>query len=568
MIGLFPLRGRRHWQRYREIAQILVRHGFNQVIDVLELAPFVSLPARWLRQRRGSEELGAPRRLRYALEELGPTFIKLGQILSTRPDLIPLQYIEELVKLQDSVPPFSSESARRLIQDELGKRVEDVFAHFDDEPVAAASLGQVHRAVLKSGEHVVVKVQRPGVERVIETDLEILFDLARLAQSRTPLGQIYDLSEIAEDFADTLNGELDYQREARHADRFRRNFADDKAIVIPRVYWELTTRRVLVLEELQGIKILDLGALDAAGIDRHDLALESARLIVEQVFVHQFFHADPHPGNFLVIPRRANGDKPQIGAMDFGMVGWIDSRTRQHLLSITVCLVRQNVENLVDEFQRMGVVEWSIVDRTRLERDLRRFINRYRGLPLRQWRAGDLVRDLMPVAFRHHLHFPSELWLLAKTLTMLEGIGRELDADFDLFEVAEPLARKLYLESVSPREVGQRAVAGVSEWGEELMLLPQQVRRVVERMERGGFAVSVRDEGRAAQLDRWDRMASRLAASVLIAAFVVAVTLLIPLLATDPWRVLAAGLILLAFANATALTLWLVISTWPSRTRM
>lgn len=567
MIGLIPLHGRRHWQRYREIAQILVHHGFDQFIDVLELAPFVSLPARWLRQRRAAEDWTAPRRLRHALEELGPTFIKLGQVMSTRPDLIPPAYLEELSKLQDSVPPFPTEAARELVESELGKSIDDLFTSFEDAPMAAASLGQVHRAVSKDGSRVVVKVQRPNIENIVDTDLEILFDLARLAQARTPLGEIYDLTEIAEDFADTLRGELDYRREARHAQRFQRNFANDEAIYIPRVFWDLTTRRILVLEEIQGIKINDLARLDAEGIDRHQLALDSARLIVEQVFVHQFFHADPHPGNFYVLPPSGNGERARIGAMDFGMVGWIDSRTRQHLLRLMVGIVRQDIEGLVDEFQRMGVIEWGISDRVRLERDLRRLLNRYRGLALKEWRAGELVRELMPIAFRHHLRFPSELWLLAKALSMLEGMGRQLDADFDLFGVAEPYARRLYLESVSPRETGQRALTSISEWGEELVLLPQQLRRVVERLERGTISVSVRDEGRASQLDRWDRMASRLAASLLIAAFVVAVSLLLPLLASDPWRILAAALILLAFANATALTIWLIISTWPSRSR-
>jgi ubiquinone biosynthesis protein len=562
----FPLRGRRHWQRYREIAQILLRHGFDQLIDLLELAPFVSLPARWLRQRRAGEDWSAPQRLRHALEELGPTFVKLGQILSTRPDLIPPDYLAELAKLQDSAPPFPSASARTLLESEFGKPVSELFVSFDDAPIAAASLGQVHRAVLPGGERVVVKVQRPHIEQTINTDLEILFDLAGLAQARTPLGEIYDLSEIAEDFAETLRGELDYQREGRHADRFRRNFADDDAIYIPRVYWEYTTRRILVLEEIQGIKIGDLVALDAAGIDRHQLALESARLIVKQVFVDQFFHADPHPGNFYVIST-GEGTKARIGAMDFGMVGWIDTRTREHLLRLMLGIVKQDVEGLVDEFLRMGVIDWGISDRKRLERDLRRILNRYRGLPLKEWRARDLMNEVTPIAFRHHLRFPSELWLLVKTLSMLEGIGRQLDADFDLVGVAEPYARRLYLESVSPREVSQRALASLGEWGEELILLPQQLRRVVERMERGALPVVVRDEGRAAQLDRWDRMASRLAASILIAAFIVAVSLLLPLLASDPWRILAAVLIILAFANATALTVWMIISTWPSRSR-
>ncbi len=557
-----PLRGRRHWQRYREIAQILLRHGFDQAIDVLELAPFVSLPARWLRQRRASEEANAPQRLRRALEELGPTFVKLGQILSTRPDLVPPDYILELSKLQDSAPPFPADEARALVESELGRPISEIFASFADTPIAAASLGQVHRATLLTGERVVVKVQRPDVEARVRTDLEILLDLARLAQARTPLGEYYDLAAIAEEFGDTLRAELNYTREGRNADRFRRNFAGEPTIYIPRVYWDYTTRRVLVLEEIQGIKINDVAALDAAGVDRHALALESARTIVKQVFVDHFFHADPHPGNFYVMPSLDGARAPRIGAMDFGMVGWIDDTMREHLLRMMYSVVRQDIEGLVDEFIRMGVVSWNDVDRPRLERDLRSLLNRYRGLPLQEWRVREVMNDVMPITFRHHLRFPSELWLLGKTMTMSEGLGRQLDPRIDLFAVAEPYARQLYLESISPREVGQRAVESLSEWGEELVLLPQQIRRTIERIEQGALQVTVRAEGGATQMDRWDRIANRLTASLLIAAFIIAVSMLVPLLASDIWRVLAAVLIVLGFINATLLTLWLIMSTW------
>jgi ubiquinone biosynthesis protein len=559
----FPLRGRQHWQRYREIAQILFRHGFDQLVDLLELAPFVPLPARWRRPR--GEDWTAPERLRHAIEELGPTFIKLGQILSTRPDLIPPDFLAELAKLQDSAPPFPSADARALIEAELGKPLDAVFASFDDAPLAAASLGQVHRAVLIGGERVVAKVQRPNVEAIINTDLDILFDLAGLAQARTPLGRMYDLTEIAEDFAATLRSELDYAREGRNAERFQRNFVNDAAIYIPRIHWDYSTRRVLILEEIEGIKINDIAALNAAGIDRHRLALESARLIITQVFQHHFFHADPHPGNFYVIPPRDSNELPRIGAMDFGMVGEIDSRTREHLLRLMIAVVRQDAESIVDEFLRMGVLKWGEFDRERLERDLQRFLNRYRGQPLKEWRARDLVNDALPIAFRHHLHFPAELWLLAKVMAMSEGVAQQLDPEFDLFSVAEPYARELYAEMLSPRAVGRRALESLSEWGEEFLLLPQQLRRIIERAERGALQVVVREEQDTARLDRWDRMASRLAASILIAAITIAVTLLIPLLASDTWRILAAVLIALGFANATLLTIWLIVSTLPRR---
>ncbi len=561
----FPLRGRRHWQRYREIAQILLRHGFDQLIDLLELAPFLSLPARWLRRRRIGEEQTAPQRLRLAIEQLGPTFIKLAQVLSTRPDLVPPDFLAELVKLQDSAPPFPSAAARALIERELAQPIDALFASFEDTPLAAASLGQVHRATLPDGQRVVVKVQRPNIEETVHTDLEILFDLARLAQERTPLGKMYDLTEIAEDFAATLRDELDYQREGRNADRFRHNFADDPTVVIPRVHWACTTRRVLVLEEIQGIKINDVAALDAAGIDRHRLALVSANLIIKQVFEHYFFHADPHPGNFYAIPPAAAGQDPRIGAMDFGMVGEINRKTREYLLRMMVNVVRRNPEGLVDDFLRMGVVEWGQFDRKHLERDLQRILNRYWGQPLKAWRAHDMVNDLMPITFRHHLRFPAELWLLAKVFTMSEGVAQQLDPEFDLFSVAEPQARRLYAEMMSPPEIGQRALSSLGEWGEELLLFPEQLRRIVERIERGSLQVVVRDEQRSAQLERWDRMASRLAASLLIAAFTIAVALLVPLLASDTWRVLAIVLIVLGFGNATLVTIWLVVSTWRWR---
>ncbi len=559
----FPLRGRRHWRRYREIALILLGHGFDQLIDLLELAPFVSLPARWLRRWRPAEEWAAPERLRHAIEQLGPTFIKLGQILSTRPDLVPPDYIAELALLQDQVPPFPTNQARTLIESELGKPLEAVFAGLEDKPIAAASLGQVHRAVLTTGERVVVKLQRPDIEAIVTTDLEILFDLAQLVQARTPLGQVYDLTEIAEDFATTLRDEMDYEREANNADRFRRYFSDDPGVVIPRVYH--ATRRLLVLEELQGIKIDDLAGLKAAGIDRHQVALESARLLIKQVFDLNAFHADPHPGNFYVIPPCSEGEILRIGAMDFGMVGAIDPKTREALLHLMLNLVRRDPEGLVDELLRMGAIDWEQLDRRRLENDFRRLMNRYLGRPLREWRARELMADVTPMIYRHHLRFPSELWLLAKVLVMAEGIAIKLDPDFDLFTVAEPYARRLYAETVSPTSVGRRAFEGLSEWSEELLALPQQMRHIVERIERGNLQVRVRDDSRTTHLDRWDRMASRLAASILIAAFIVAVALLIPLLASDTWRVLAVVLIVLAFLNATALTLWLVISTWPRR---
>jgi ubiquinone biosynthesis protein len=560
---VFPLRGRRHWRRYREIALVLLGHGFDQIIDILELTPFVYLPARLLRRWRPTEEWTAPQRLRHAIEQLGPTFVKLGQILSTRADLLPPDYLAELALLQDRVPPFPAAQARALIEAELGKPITSVFATFDDVPIAAASLAQVHRAVLLTGERVVTKVQRPSIETRVNTDLEILFDLAGLAQARTPLGQIYDLTDIAEDFALLLRDEMDYEREADNIGRFQRYFADDPGVVIPRVYY--ATRRLLVLEELEGIKIDDVAALEAAQVDRHQVALESARLIIKQVFDFNLFHADPHPGNFYVLPPAAPGGPPRIGAMDFGMVGAIDPHTRETLLRLMLALVRREPDAIVDELLRMGAVNWERLDRRRLQNDIRRLMSRYWGRPIREWRARDMMNDLTPITFRHHVHFPTELWLLAKVLVMSEGVATRLDPEFDLFSVGEPYARRLYAETISPAAVGRRALEGLGEWSEELLVFPQQLRHIVERIERGNLQVMVRSDSLSAHVNRLDRMASRLAASVLIAAFIVSVSLLVPLITSDAWRALAIALIALALLNAAGLALWLAVSTWPWR---
>jgi len=329
-----PVRSVRHFQRYRQIAQVFMRHGFGELVDLLELQPYLSLPWRLLRRERpAAPPLGAPQRLRLALEELGPTFVKLGQVLSTRPDLLPPIYVAELVKLQDSVPPAEWELIKAQIEVELGAPLEELFAAFEPVPIAAASLAQVHAATLPDGTQVVVKVQRPNIQMTIETDLEILFDLARLFQARTPLGDIYNLPEIVEEFATTLRAELDFYREGSNADRFRANFADEPYLCIPQVYWDFTTHRVLVLERISGIKIDDLEALDAAGHDRCQIALHIARMVIKEVLEDGFFHADPHPGNFVIMPGEV------IGAMDFGMVGHLSHRTRTDLIRLYLSLI-------------------------------------------------------------------------------------------------------------------------------------------------------------------------------------------------------------------------------------
>ncbi|HEY66472.1 MAG TPA: AarF/ABC1/UbiB kinase family protein [Caldilineae bacterium] len=551
-----PTQRYRHLHRYREIAQVLIRHGFGELLDQMELLPVLALPRRLLR-RDEREMLGAPQRLRLALEELGPTFVKFGQILSTRPDLLPPAYIAELSKLQDTVPPAPWEVIKPRIEEELGGPLDTLFATFDPDPMAAASLAQVHAATLTSGDQVVVKVQRPGIRRTIDVDLEILYDLARLAQERTPLGRLYDLVEIAEDFATTLRNELDYRREGRNADRFRQNFADEPYIYIPRVYWDYTTGRVLTLERISGIKIDDIVALDEAGYDRHQIALNAARIIIKEVLIDGFFHADPHPGNFVVMPGHV------IGAMDFGMVGHLSPHLKEDLVQLYIASVRLDSEGIIDQLIRMGAAQGR-VDRERLRRDLERLLTKYQGVPLKEIRAKEVVEEIMPIAYRHHLRLPSDLWLLGKTLAMMEGIGLKLDPDFDVFAISEPYVRRFLWQMYSPTLLGRKLLTGVSDWSDFLLDLPKQVPRLLDQMERGDIQINVDIPRADSILSRLDRIANRLAISLLVAAFIMALALLIPTLnLVQPWQ-LTTWLVVSGFVVAVLLGLWLLFSIWRS----
>lgn len=546
-----PLRSFRHLQRYREIANAFFRHGFGFLFAHLEpewpsVRQILRLPARRSVPTL-PEDLAIHFRL--ALEELGPTFVKFGQILSTRPDLLPPAYLAELSKLQDTIPPEPWEAIRGLLTQELGHEPEEMFNTIDPQPMAAASLAQVHAATLPGGQDVVIKIQRPGITTMIGTDLEILSSLALRAQS-TQLGKIYDFVSIADDFAFTLRNELDFHREGRNADRFRENFAGEPNLYIPQVYWEFSTRRVLVLERLHGIKINDIPSLEAAGYDGHRVALHSARIIIKEVLEDGFFHADPHPGNFVVMPGEV------IGAMDFGMVGYLRDRDRRDLIRLYLVSVALDAEGIVDQLIRMGAAGAQI-DQVALERDITRLLTKYYALSLKDIRARDVVEEIMPIAFRHHLRLPRDLWLLGKTLTMMEGVGLQLDPDFDIFEVSQPFVRRLVWRLVSPNQQWTRALLlGGADWTELLKALPRTGIRLLERAERDElFQLGLKDNERI--LRKLDRIATRLALSILVAGLIIGLAMLTP--TTAPGS-LAQWLVIIGFFSAAGLGIWLFIS--------
>jgi ubiquinone biosynthesis protein len=535
--------------RYRQIITTFARHGFGAVLEQMGVDRALLAPARILRKDHDWERLTPAQHFRLALEEWGPTFIKLGQIMSTRPDLLPPDFIEELSKLQDSAPPIPWEEVESQLTVAWNHPWNEWFASIDPTPLAAASLAQVHAATLSTGEEVVIKVQRPDIWPTIQADLAVLEDLAALAQ-HTSLGELYNPVDIVTDFSFTLQNELNYLREGRNADRFRRNFTDEPYLYIPKVYWEFTTKHVLVLERLRGVKIDDIAGLEEAGLDAKIVALNAARIIIKEVLEDGFFHADPHPGNFYVLPGNV------IGAMDFGMVGHLSETDRLNLVRLYIASVRMDADAIVEQLIRMGAAA-ARVNRPALRRDITRLLEKYNGLPLKEIRAKEVVSDIMPIAWRHHLSLPSDLWLLGKTMAMMEGVGLQLDPDFDIFAVSEPFVQKLAREMWSPSVWGPQVLGQLQAWSDVLAIAPRASAKLLYGLESGELPLELNMNVQKPALESMDRALTRLSVSVLIAAFILALAFLIPRASASP---IVTALIVVGFLVSSGLGVWFLIS--------
>ncbi len=535
----------RHLRRYQHILNVFVRHGFGFALTQLPMQ------RKWVQRLRGGptpEAQTLPSHFREALEDLGPTFIKLGQVLSTRPDLLPPTYITELSRLQDTVPPVAWQEIQEVIEEELGAPPEACFRHISPQPIAAASLGQVHAAVLSTGAEVVVKVQRPHIREPLEMDLEILHDLAQYAQRHTALGKVYDLEEIAREFTDTLHAEMSYRREATNAERFQENFAGEHTLYIPQVYWEYTTQKVLVLERLDGIKIDNIGALEAAGYNRHKIAKHAAQLTIKEILEDGFFHADPHPGNFVVMENEV------IGAMDFGMVGYLSDEDRSNLTRLYIVSVQMDAHGVVDELVHIGAAPPD-VDRSALAQEISTLLRRYAGMPLKEISAARVMNEIRPIVFRHHLKIPSNYWLLGKTLAMMEGLGRKLDPGFDIFAFSKPYVRKLLFEMVLPnRRWLESALRRGLLWGDLSEELPRTGMLLLQRLQnREPIPLTLEKS----VLDRLDNLFSRLALSLLVTGITIGIALVIPATIDITW---VRAVLYVSFGIALILGVWVLLS--------
>jgi ubiquinone biosynthesis protein len=504
----------RRARRRGEIATILSRHGLGYLVDRVH-------------QRDASPT--PPEHVRLALEELGPTFVKLGQVLSTRSDLLPPEYLAELAKLQDAAPALPSGVAASVIEEELGRPLSEVFSSFDDAALAAASIGEAHAATLHNGAEVVVKVRRPGVVEQIEGDLLLLQDFAARAERHWEKAGEYDVVGLAAEFASTLRAELDYLTEGRHAERFAENFAGNDGIRIPQVYWDTTTSRVLTLQRLRGIKMSDLTALDESGIDRPGLAMSATRLTAQMIFEDGFFHADPHPGNFFV------EEDGRIGVVDFGIVGTIDGRLRSQLGTVLIAIARRDDDGLTDAILALGVARQR-VDRAALRASIAGLLDRYEGVGLGEISVARVLDEAVEIMRRHRLYLPRDLALLVKVLIVDEGLAATLDPNYRLDEELAPYAKELIARDRAPEALVRELMESGADAVQLGAGLPRRLERLLRAAEAGDAQVRVNSDDVRALGAHIKRAGNTIAIALLAAAAIEAAATVFSLRARERWR--------------------------------
>ncbi|MBP7367928.1 MAG: 2-polyprenylphenol 6-hydroxylase [Pseudoxanthomonas sp.] len=548
--------------RLQEIAGVLIRYGFGDMVRRIGMSAALERTGRMLHwdDPEAMAHMAPPERVRCAMQDLGPTFVKLGQVMATRVDLLTPEWTTELGKLQNAVPALPFAQVRPQLVEDLGADPEAVFERLEETPLAAASLAQTHRAWLADGSAVVLKVRRPGIRDTVEADLRLMARLAEIVEERAPDLRRYHPAEVVQQFSASLRRELDFAAEGRNAERIAANFAGHDEVVVPRVYWEWTSERLNVQECLQGIAGTDLAAVDAAGLDRAQLAATGADIVLKMVLEDGFFHADPHPGNIFYLP------DGRIGVIDFGMVGRVSEQRRFQIVQLLHGLVERESAPVADVLMEWGEGGGE-VDEARLQADVGAFVDQYRGVPLKDLHMGLMLTDVTTILRDNGLSLPPDLALMIKAFLTLEGMGRQLDPDFDMAGAARPFLQRVVLQRYSPRTLLKRGRRTALDAMELVGDLPRELRRLLRTARRGRLHLQVEVTSLKAFGEQVDRAANRLTMGVITAALVVGSSIVMNSAGggvSSRW-LLALGV--LGFVGAGLIGLWILLSIWRSGRR-
>jgi len=517
-------RGFAYVKRYREIISVLIKHGFGYAFDRFGLRPFRSLKERITRPKPLKEQLlqiSEAERLRLAFEELGPTFIKFGQILSTRHDLIPEEYIRELSKLQDRVPAFEFIDAKKMVETELGKNLDEIFSEFDQKPIASASIGQVYRGRLSTGEEVAVKVMRPGIEEIIENDLLILMSMARFFEKHVKASKFFNPIGFIEEFSRVMRQEIYYTHEAKNADKFYKYFTGITTVRIPKIYWKYTTKHVLTQEYMEGFKITDIAKIEEAGLDRKKVSIDLSNAYLKMIFEDGFYHADPHPGNILVSPEGV------IIFLDFGMAGIVDQYLRENLVNLMLAVQKADTDLLLETLSEIGLIRDIGEYDPMLKANLEDFINEYYSLNVKFIDPTEFLHNLINVLIKNGGRIPNNIMVLSKTLLMRDEISRLLDPEHNFADLVEPYIKKIVEKRTSISYIIKEIEKDLQGYERFIKGFPKQVQHILKKVEKGTIKFELEHRGFESLVEELDILSNRLSFSVIIAALIVGSALII-----------------------------------------
>jgi ubiquinone biosynthesis protein len=552
-IGVFG-RTYRHLNRYRQILGVLIKYGFGDLVDLLRIEQYIEIGLQMIsrKKRERVERLTRAVRIRMAFEELGPTFIKLAQVLSARPDLIPADFVSEMARLQDKVPPAQFKGLDRILRSELDPPLEAVFERIEETALASASIAQVHRARLKDGEDVAVKIQRPGIRKIIEVDLEIMLHIATLMERHVEEFSFHSPVKIVEEFARTIEKELDFVLEADNMERFSAQFLDDPHIYVPKVFREASGSRVLTMEYVRGIKVSEVEKLEEAGLDSKVIVDRGADFLLRQIFENGFFHADPHPGNIFVLPDNV------ICMVDYGMVGSIVLQMRERFVDLISAVAKRDSSRAVQVLLRL--TEWDEEpDMRRFEREVDDFIGRHLYRPLKNIEIGSLLQQLMETAARHRLRIPSDTFMMMKALATIEGVARMLDPDFEIFEKAAPFVEKVKLGRFSPRRISEDAYRMGADFLLFFQQLPKDALEIFRQVRQRKLTVNLAHQGMERMLATHDQISNRLSFSIIIAGLIIGSALIV--ISETPPLFYGISLIgIIGFLAAAVMGIWLLVA--------
>lgn len=544
----------RHINRYSEIIAVLFKHGFGDLVASTKLDKYIDFGRKFFPGDEGKPMPAISRweRIRLAVEELGPTFIKFGQIMSNRPDLLPHELVKEFEKLQDSVPPFDSDIARSIVESELGCKIDDVFDAFESKPLASASIAQVHKAVLKNGEDVVLKVQRPGIRDTIDVDLEIMLHLAQLAAEHVEGMDLIDPVGILSEFERTIRKEVDFLIEAKHIERFDRNFRGNKYIIVPKVYGDYSSKRVLVLEYINACKISSIEKLKQRDCDPKVLAERTINATLKQIFEHGFFHADPHPGNLCAVRDNV------LCFFDFGMMGYVYPRYRAFLGDLMLGTVKRDSQMITKALMRFSNAESENVYED-LDGRVREILDEYMDVPLEKIELGALLERVLSAVLECRISIPPNIYLLSKAMMTAEGVCRMLWPECNVVEYVKPYAVGLAKERMDPRRMAKDMFGSASDFAMLLKDLPLEMKQIIDQIKKGKVSIVFQHKGLENMLHKHDQISNRIAFAIVLASLIIGSSLIVHSNIPPVWNgVPVVGI--LGFLGAGFMGFWLLIS--------